>query len=209
MVAPVAALLGGTTGGVPFDDVEFTDGGVTFGAVGQLTRQATGGHGGLTDRLAGLTGSLTGTGRVETLVDDTTTRLGVALEVIFQLLADNGIHDAFDFGIRQARLILRLELRVGVLDGDDGHEPFAHVVAVELGILIFNEIIGLRVVVNHAGERGTETREVGAAFGLIDEVRVAKDHLVVAVVVLQGDVEGHSALAGLRLLAVSHHARVG
>ena len=96
-----------------------------------------------------------------------------------------------------------------MLDGDDGHEAFAHVVAVQFGILVLDEIIGLRVVVNHAGERGTEAGEVRTAFGLVDEVGVAEDHLVVAVVILQGDVEGHAAHAWRGLLAVGHHARVG
>ena len=96
-----------------------------------------------------------------------------------------------------------------MLDGDDGHEAFAHVVAVKLGVLVFDEIIGLRVVIDHAGERGTEAGEVRTAFGLVDEVGVAEDHLVVAVVILQGDVERHTTHAGRGLLAVGHHARVG
>ena len=209
LVAAVAALLGGTTGRVAFDDVEFADGRIALGAVGQLAGEAAGGHGGLTDRLAGLAGGFAGAGGVEALVDDATAGLRVALEVVLELLADDGGHDAFDFRVRQAGLVLGLELRVRVLDGDDGHEAFAHVVAVELGVLVLDEVVGLRVVVDHAGERGTEAGEVGAAFGLVDQVGVAEDHLVVAVVVLQGHVDGHAAHARLGLLAVGHHARVG
>ena len=96
-----------------------------------------------------------------------------------------------------------------MLDGNDGHEAFAHVVAVELGVLVLDEVVGLRVVVDHAGQRGTEAGEVRAALGLVDQVGVAEDHLVVAVVILQGHVEGHAAHARLGLLAVGHHARVG
>ena len=208
LVATVTALLGGATSGVAFDDVEFADGRIAFGAVGEFTGEAAGGHGGLTDRLAGLTGGFAGAGSVEALVDDTTASLRVAFEVVLELLTDDGGHDTFDLGVREARLVLRLELRIGVLDGDDGHEALAHVVAVQLGILVLDEIIGLRVVVNHAGERGTEAGEVRTAFGLVDEVGVAKNHLVVAVVILQSDVEGHAAHAGCGLLAVGHDARV-
>ena len=209
LVAAVAALLGGTAGGVAFDDVELADGRVALGAVGQLAGEAAGGHGGLADGLAGLAGGLAGAGGVEALVDDAAAGLRVALEVVLELLADDGGDDALDLGVGQTGLVLGLELRVRVLDGDDGHEALAHVVAVELGVLVLDEVVGLRVVVDHAGERGTEAGEVGAALGLVDQVGVTEDHLVVAVVILQGDIDGHPALAGLGFLALGHHARVG
>jgi len=208
LVAAVAALLGGATGGVAFDDVELADGRVALRAVGQLAGEAAGGHGRLADRLAGLTGGLAGAGGVEALVHDAAAGLRVALEVVLQLFADDGRHDAFDLGVRQAGLVLRLELGVGVLDRDHRDQAFAHVVAVQLGVLVLDEVVGLGVVVHHARQGGTEAGKVGAALGLVDEVRVAEHHLVVAVVVLQGHVHGHAALAGLGLLALGHDARV-
>ncbi len=68
--AAVAALLGGTAGGVAFDDVEFGERGIAFGAVGELAGQAAAGERALAHRLAGLAGGLAGAGGVEALVDD-------------------------------------------------------------------------------------------------------------------------------------------
>ena len=100
-----------------------------------------------------------------------------------------GADDGLDLGGEEFDLGLRLELGVGVLDGDDGGEAFADVVAGDLGVFVFEEFVGLGELVNCAGEGAAETGEVGAAVGVVDGVGVAENLVVEGVVVLEHDLD--------------------
>ena len=65
-----------------------------------------------------------------------------------------------DLGVAEARLRLALELRLGQLDADDGDEALAHVVAGEVRVVVLEELLLARVVVEHARERRAEAGEV-------------------------------------------------
>ena len=76
-----------------------------------------------------------------------------------------------------------------MLDRDDGGEALAHVVAGDLGILVLQEVVGLGELVDRAGKRAAETGEMGTAVGVMDRVGVAKDLVVVGIVVLEDDLD--------------------
>jgi hypothetical protein len=76
-----------------------------------------------------------------------------------------------------------------VLDRDDGGEAFADVVTGDLRVLVLQEIVGLGVLVDRAGEGAAEAGQVGAAVGIVNRVGVAEDLVVVGVVVLEDDLD--------------------
>ena len=186
---PVAALLGGAACGVTLDDVEFGVGGVAVGAIGELAGEAAAGEGGLADGLAGLACGLAGTSGVEGLVEDALRDVRVVVEVVHQGLVGRGADHGLDLGGDELDLGLGLELGVGVLDGDDGGEALADVVAGDLGVLVLQQVVGLRILVDGARDGAAEAGQVGAAVGVVDGVGVAEDLVVEAVVVLDDGLE--------------------
>ena len=195
--AAVTALLGATTCRVTLDDVELGEGGIALGAVGQLAGESATGEGALADGLAGLARCLAGTCGGEGLLDDLLGDRRVLIEVIHEPLVDRGVHDTLDLGVDQLDLGLGLEAWVGELDAQDGGEALADVVAGEGRILLLQEIVGLGVLVDRAGERCAQTGEVSAAVRIRNRVREAEDLVGVGVVVLEDGVdEDFVALAG-------------
>ena len=125
-----------------------------------------------------------------------------------QPLADDALDGAADVGVAQLAFGLPLELRFGQLHGDHRGEAFADVVADQVG-LAFLEHLGLvGVVVQHAGQRGAEAGQVGAAVDRVDAVGKAVGGFVEAVVVLYRHLDHHVAELFLVIhrFAVAHRA---
>ncbi len=74
-------------------------------------------------------------------------------------------------------------------EGDDCDEALADVVARERRVLRLEEVVGLPVLVDGAGERGTKAGQVGAAVRVGDRVGEAEDLVGDRVVILEDDVE--------------------
>ena len=72
---------------------------------------------------------------------------------------------------------------------------------VERGILVLEDLVGLGVLVDAAGERGAEAGEVGAAVAVGDGVGEAEDLVVVGIVVLEDHV-GEDIVGGLLAVVV-------
>src|SRR6185312_13555037 len=89
------------------------------------------------------------------------------------------------------------ELRLGHLDGDDRREPLAHVLALEVLLLLLQQLLLTRVRVERARERRAEAGQVRAALVSVDVVSEREQVLLVGVVPLQRDLD----LAGLALVA--------
>src|SRR6185295_4198115 len=70
----------------------------------------------------------------------------------------------------------------------DGRQSFAQIFAGDGGVF-FHQFVFARVLVENTGERGLEAGEMCSAAGRIDVVGEAENLLVVAVVVLEGDVD--------------------
>ncbi len=201
LVTAVATLLGGAAGGIALDDIQLGQGGVALGAVRELARQPAAGERALADGLARLARGLAGAGGVEALVDDPAGNGGVFLQEEFEFLADDLLDDAVDLRVGELGLGLALEARLRQLDGDDRDQALAHVIPGDAGILLLEQVVGLGEIVDDAGERGAEAREVRAALEVEDRIGVGEDLVVVRIVVLHRHVDDG---ARLRRILVGH-----
>ncbi len=118
------------------------------------------------------------------------------LKIGGELVVYDAVDQRADIGVAQLLLGLALELGLGQLDGNDGGNALAHVLAGDLVVAL--DDVGLGAVgVDHAGERGLEAGLVHAALGGVDVVGEGDDIFVVAVVILQRDLgDGVSLGAG-------------
>ena len=133
-------------------------------------------------------------GRLDRLADDVARLRGVAVEPVAELLARDLLHERLRLGVAELGLGLALELRLGELDRDDRGETLAHVVAGEVLVLLLEDALLARVLVDERGQRGAETLFVGSALVGVDRVRVGEDALGVAVGPLHRDFERDLAL---------------
>ena len=203
--AAVAALLGGATCGVTLDEEDLAFGGVVALAVGQFAGHAGGGEDvAALHHLAGLAGGLAGAGGEDDLVDDGVGLGGMLLEVVFEHLADGLVDGAAHLGVAELGLGLALELGFGDLDGDDGGETLAEVVAGNLYLGFLQQTATVGIVLQRAGETAAEAGEVGAALVGVDVVHVGVEVLAVAGVVLHGDLDGDAFALALDVDGVGH-----
>ena len=104
-----------------------------------------------------------------------------------QHLLDVGLH----FGVHQLDLGLRLELRVAVLDADDGGQAFARVVAGEVRVGVLEQAALAGVVVDDARQRRAQAGQVRAAVDRVDGVGERIDRLGVGIGVLHRHFDAH------------------
>jgi hypothetical protein len=90
--AAVAALLGGASGALALDQIQFATVGVALGAVGQLAGQSAAVECALAaSEVAGLAGCFAGARGFDGLVDDALGDGGILLEEAAQALVDEGL----------------------------------------------------------------------------------------------------------------------
>ena len=89
-----------------------------------------------------------------------------------------------DLVVEQFELVLAFELGLQDLDADDGGHALAGVVAAEVGVVVLEDALLARVVVDLAGKRGAQAGQMCAAIGRVDGVGKGEDRFVVAVGVL-------------------------
>src|SRR2546430_7631389 len=111
------------------------------------------------------------------------------LEVRRELLVDDALDRAFDFGVPELGLGLSLELRLANFHRENGGQSFAHVVTRQSEIRLLERAALRRVVVDRTRQRGLEAREVRPALMGVDVVHERINVLVVAVVVLEGELD--------------------
>ena len=189
--APIPSLFGGAAGGIALDEIDFALRGIFFRAVRQFPGKTAALKRAFADGFPRLARGFAGARGVRRRGDDRLRRRRFFFKNVFQTVSDDGLHDALDFRIRQPRFVLRLKLRVGMFDGNDGDQPFLHVVPGQLRVLILDQVVRLRVIVHDAGERRAESGKVRPAFGVVDQVRVGVDDFRVFPVVLKRDVHRH------------------
>ena len=116
-------------------------------------------------------------------------------------LVDDGLDRALDLGVAELRLRLPFELRLAHLHRQHAGEAFADVVAGEREVRflvgLLQEVPLLGVGVDRARQRRLEAGEVRAAFVRVDVVDEGEDVLVVAVVVLQRELDADAVALGL------------
>ena len=194
LVTAVAALLGRTTGRVALDDIQLGERRVALGAVGQLAGESAAGESAFANGFAGFAGGLASAGGCEAFFNDALRNGGIRVEVGHQCLVGDRANDAFHLWRDEFDLRLGLEPGVRVFNRENADETLAHIVAADRGILVFNQAVGLGVLIDRAGERRAEAGGVRAAIRIRDRVGEAQNLVVVAVVVLQHDIHIHVVL---------------
>ena len=125
-------------------------------------------------------------GRGETLGNDGLGRLRVLFEErpegLAHHLGDVGLH----FRVHQLDLGLRLELRVGVLDADDGGQALARIVAGEVGVGFLQQAALAGIIVDHARQGRAHAGQVRAAVHRVDGIGKRIDRLGIGIGVLDG-----------------------
>ena len=136
----VAPLLGGAAGGVPFDDVQFADGRVPGRTVGQLAGQRTHFQRVLAaGQLPRLARRLARPGRLHDFSTMLARHGRILVQKLRELLGKQRFDDAAHFAVAEFRLRLPFELRFRNLDGDDRRQPFPHVVAGQVGLVVLQQ----------------------------------------------------------------------
>ena len=165
LVAAVAALLGRAAGRVALDDEELGRLRVVDRAVGELARAATCSSSADLRRVSSRALRAARRAREAAIALLTIWRASVGFSsrnsASFALTV--GLDEAGDRRVAELRLRLALELRVLELDRDDGGEPLAHVLALEVVLLLLQQALVARVLVQRARERRAEALHVGAA----------------------------------------------
>ena len=190
--------LGGSACGVTLDDEDLAVLSVLVGAVRQLAGQAQSVQralpAGQVPRLArGGPGSL----RHHRLLYDQFSDLRVLFQVDAQTLAEQALHGAPRLGIAQFLLRLSLELGLPDLDGNDRGQTFTDIFSRQVFLALFQELLRPAVVIERLRQRVAEARQMRAALGRDDVVDKGIGGLVVAVVVLQRDLDQHAVLLAL------------
>src|SRR5579862_6153141 len=185
LIGAVAALLRGPAGGVALDDEELCRLRIANGAVGELARQRHAVERRLATRqLARLARRLARTSCRDRLRDYLAGVRRVLLEELGELRVHGRLDEAGDLRVSELALRLTLELRVLQLDGDDGGEAFAHVLALEVLLLVLQQTLVARVLVQRARQGGAEPLHVGAALDRVDVVGEREDRVLVRAVPL-------------------------
>ena len=197
----VAALLGRAPGGVALDQEQLAVLRIALGAVGELAREPLVVAAALAGELARLARGLAGLRGADALVGDLARGRRVFLEELGELVVHDLLDEPLDVGVAQLGLRLPLELRLGQPHRDDGRQALAHVVARHGALEALEKPVGLGVRRDPSGHGRAEACEVRAAFASVDVIGEREHALLVAVVVLERDLDLDVAA---RALEVQH-----
>lgn len=200
LVLRVASGLGRAAGGVTLDDEDLALGGVVRLAVGQLARQGRRLQEALAaGEVAGLAGRHARGGRLDGLADDVRGLVRVAVQPVVEVLVDGLLDEGLRLRVAQLGLRLALELRLTQLDRDDRGQTLTDVVTGEVVVLLAQQLLVARVLVDQRGQRRTEALLVRTALVGMDDVGEGVHALAVAAVPLHRDLEGQALVLVLGL----------
>ena len=184
--AAVAALLGGATGAVTLDDVEFALFRFAAGAVGQLAGEGQAFQRALAhDQVAGFARGFTGAEGHATLLDD----LAGITRVLFQPFAhgigDGRFHMVAHFVVEQLQFVLPFKLRVDDAHTDNGGHALARIITREVFFVALDKALFARIVIDQPRDSRAQPGEMGAAIGGVDGIGKGKDRIGITVGILQ------------------------
>ena len=180
-VCGLRGVLGRTAGRVPFHNEDLRLARIARRAVGQLAGQP----GAVECRLAPgqvpcALGGEARPRRLQRLVHDLTRLARVLLEPFGQLLVRRALGQRADGRVPELGLGLALELGVAQAHRDDGGQPLADVLALQVLLFFLQDVAGAGVAVHHVGQRLGESLHVHPALNGGDAVGEGVDGLVVA-----------------------------
>ncbi|MBT9161454.1 MAG: hypothetical protein DDT26_02760 [Dehalococcoidia bacterium] len=108
-------------------------------------------------------------------------------QIIGQSLIDRRFHMGFQLRVAQSGLCLPLELGIDQLDADYRHQPFPHVLAGEVRLILFDNLILASIIIQCPGEGSTKAGEMRPAVNGIDAIGKGKGGLRESVVILKSD----------------------
>ncbi len=190
----VATLLGRSSCGVSFDDIEFRFSRIAGRTVGELARKRHAFEGALADDgVAGISGGHARTEREKAFFNESARGLGIFLKEIVEPLGHDAVDDSADFAVSELGFGLAFELGFGNLYRNDRGDSFGHILVSEVRILFLEDFLFAGVLVDDAGKRRSETDQVGSAFGGVDVVDEGH-HLfgIVVLLVLDGHFDLYS-----------------
>src|SRR5919106_1765052 len=127
--------------------------------------------------------------RIPPLREDPLAVPAVLLEPRHQMPVDRGLDEGPHVGVAELRLRLALELGLLQLHRDDRGEPLADGVALEVGVLLLEEVSAARVAVDHVRQGLAQALLVGAALVGVDGVGEGVQGLCEAGVPLEGHLD--------------------
>ena len=205
---PVAALLRRAAGRVALHEEDLPHRGIALGALRQLPGQVVAVEALLARELARLARRLARLRGVHALLGDLPRAGGILLEGLGELVVDDRLDEAADLAVAELGLRLALELGLRQPHRDDRGEALADVVAGDRSLEALQVPVRLRVRTDRPRQRRAEPRQVGAPLAGVDVVREREDVLLVAVVVLERDLDLDVAPAALEVLHLRVHRRL-
>ena len=169
--AAIASLLCGTTGRLALHNVELRLCRIALLAVGKFSWQCTPFKRAFAQhKVARLARRFATTRRIQRLSNHLFTVARVLFKELQESSVDRRLHNPLHFGGAELRLCLAFKLRVHEFYGDDGGQPFAHILTSEVWVVVFDRAILSAPVVERAGERCAESGHVRSAINGVDVV---------------------------------------
>ncbi len=127
--AAIPAHLGAAAGAITLDNVKLGQAGIPFRTVGQLAGQGHRGEGVLAnDQIPRFSGRFSGPGRGLAFVHDDLGFFRVGFQVDIGDIGHHRLDRIANVGIHQFDFGLTFKLRVGVLNRNDGRQPFPNII---------------------------------------------------------------------------------
>src|SRR5690606_34822229 len=183
LVGAVPSLLRAAAGRVSLDEVDLAHRRVADRAVRELPREdATLERALLARQIPRAASRFPRPRRLQRLVDDPPRGLRVLVEEDREVLVHRGLDGAPDLAVAELGLGLPLELRLHHPDAEHARQALADVLSGQ-ALVLLEQLVAPRVVVDRAGERRLEAGQVRAALvradGVDEGVRVFAEALVV------------------------------
>ena len=186
----VSSLFCRTARRIPFDEIQFTHGRIFFLTVGQFCGKAKSIQNTFPAcQFTCLACRFTGTGGLDDFRANDFCVVRLFLQEVGQGFRDDFLDRATDFGRDQLVFRLGAEFRFRDFYRKHTGESLTHIVAGNVNLGFFGQLVFLDVAVDNACHRGTQAGQMGTAITLRNIVRETKHLFVVRIVPLHRNID--------------------